>query len=555
MKSILSIALLLLQLAATGYALTHMHRGPTARSGAPAVLRGSAVVDSYWGRGRSVERKRIGWTAQLKRDIVTWYELSDDGTSIRSCSGSQVTIAGPKLDRTDYAKGTVFVIDRADWEKLCAIPKLRSGIPEEDDVLFYEITAKPTVAKDSSITLPIRIISGEGVVPVVDLDVSEQQGEPAPRAKNGEVQFFRTNAVNAVSRQSLMMPTSVRALGPLGFNSTITTGVSLGFNAGVEASIRKFRLKRLRGLRFGWEQRLAAEAGAFFEITKTLEKTATGRILQVPVPGFGFRTRRIPFVGRASAGAFVRVDWVLELVAETKLSASFNIRREIRHSVDAKIFPPNFNPTDLPPLKENSQSSSLQLGAEGSINGFAGVRPALGIEVGLGRKSAGGNIGVKLGLEVETRIKTPPFEPFTGGGIKLGVCDKCHSLQGFLGVRIKDLTLQLERNDKVEREVSLVEDIFGVPIATICAIPRPNQCSATNPELPGPVELPQPTQRCRVCNRGRKCPRGFKCVRRFRLRMCVRQLRLGAKCGQRCTRCKTGACKATEGSSKRICKK
>lgn len=533
-------------------ARTHMRSGPSANK--PEVtLHGSAIVDSYWSPTAKT-RKQVGWSAKLLKDVITWYDLSADKISIKSCSAQHVEFAGAMLDPTDYQPESVFVIDLADWESSCATPQVQSGISEEDDVLFYEIKSVKNT-ESGLVNLEINRISGESVVPDVTLDVSEDQGTVVPDGTEGEVAIFGDDKAASVSRQAISLPTTSRALN-LGKNSSLTTEVSLAFNAGVSASITGFRLRRLRGLKFAWTQGLAAEASATFSITKEVEVTRDGRLIQIPVPKFGFRTRRIPFVGRASAGAFVRVDWVLELNAKTTVTASFDARREIRRSVEAKIFPPRFSTKPLKPLGENRQSSSLDFGAEAeaSVTGFAGVRPSLGVEVALGKKNAGGNIGVKLGLELATTIKSPPFEAVSGGGLKIGVCDKCHSLQGALDFRVKDLSLQLERNQRITEEIVLLEEILDINIATVCAIPA--TCGVSTIPAPDPIPLPEPTPAstvtptpspapllqgsCKRCRRTRDCPprhrcRGARIIRRGRCRL---QLTASERCGGRCTDCK-----------------
>ena len=549
------ILLLLTFFSGHATARTHMRSGPS-ESKPEVTLHGSAVVDSYW-TGTAETRKQVGWSAKLLKDIITWYDLQNDKITIRSCSPQHVELAGAMLDPTDYQPGSVFVIDLSDWENQCATPKVQSGIPEEDDVLFYEIKSIKNSAS-GLINLEITRISGETVVPDVVLDVAEDQGTLIPDGTEGQVAIFGDDEAASVMRQAISLPTTNRALN-LGKNSSLTAEVGLDFSAGVSASISGFRLVRLIGLKFAWVQRLTAEASATFSITKEVELTRDGRLIQIPVPGFGFRTRRIPFVGRAFAGAFVRVDWVLELNAQTTMTAAFDARREIRRQVEAKVFPPSFSTKKLNPLVPNRQSSSLDFGAEAEagVTGFAGVRPSLGLEVGLGKKSAGGNIGLKLGLELDVTIKSPPFEALTGGGLKLGVCDDCHALQGALDFKVKDLSLQLEKNQKVTREIILLADIFDINIATVCAIPA--TCGVSTIPAPDPIPLPEPTPNatsptptptpsqaplkhgsCKRCRRTRDCPPRHKCqgARLIRRGRCRLQLTASERCGGRCTDCK-----------------
>lgn len=468
--------------------------------------------------------------------------MQTDKIRIKSCSSKHVELEGSMLDPSDYQPGSVFVIDVMDWERNCAAPQVQKGLPADDDVLFFKIKSLDNIS-ENKISFAITRISGQSVVPEVVLDVEEGQGTRTPNGVPGEVEIFGDDQAASAARQAISLPTLFRPQ-DLSKNTTLTTGVSLDFNAGVSASISSFRLVRLIGLRFSWIQRLTAEASATFSVTRELEATRTGLLLQAPVPGFGFRTPRIPFVGRASAGAFVRVDWVLELNAQTTVTAEFDIRREVRRKVEARIFPPSLSTKPLSPLSPNQQSSSLEFGAvaEASVNGFAGVRPALGVEVALGSKSAGGNIGLKIGLELDTAIKTPPFQPLTSGGAKLGVCDQCHALRGELNIRIKDLSLQLERNGKVTSDIVLVANILDLNIAAVCAIPKPCFVSTITPPtaIPLPTARPSPkrTGSCKRCRSDRDCPLRHKCRRSSSsLRVCHLQLSPGQICGGKCTDC------------------
>lgn len=539
-------------------ATTHLRLGP--RKGEPSVvLSGQAVVDSFW-NPESNNVKTVEWSANIKTDVVTWYDLTADNIRIQSCSANHVQLKGSMVDASDYNAGVVFVIDVTDWVQNCAMPRPQDNIPVEDDVLFYRVLSMSRDASDT-LTLSIERISGEAVVPEVILGVGEDEGEQTPGATVGNIEF-----TDRIMKKDVVSIPNLSRRSQLRFNSSLTPEVRLGFSAGVGASISGFRLRRLRRLEFSWTQRLEAEASAFFEITKEVEVERTGRLVQVPVPNFGFRSRRIPFVGRASAGAFIRADWVLELNAGVTVAAGFDARREIRQEVRAKFLRGSFEAKDLRPLRENRQSTSLTFGAEASasIGGFLGVRPALGVEASLGSRGAGANIGVDVGLGLDTTIMQPPFEAFNGGGARIGVCGDCHALQGGLDFIVKDLTLQVERNGRVTQEIDLVSDILQLDIATICAIPRTCVRPSPLPELPEIPDIPEPTPTstpkaavtpsrtptprpipqgsCRSCRRDRDCRSGERCrggggLRLVRRGRCHLILRPGQRCGGRCTVC------------------
>lgn len=443
-----------------------LRRGPKER-GSSVVLHGDAVVQPVASSGSSSLQK-IEWSAKILKDIVTWYDLQKDNVIIKSCSDKHIELEGNLLDSTDYEIGAVFVIDVDDWEAHCPAVSPKAGIPEEDDVLFFRIK-KVKDLKEDSITLSVRRTSGRGVVPEVDLGTCESHDVGSTTATVGDVTIIG-DGEGPVSRQTLSLPTSMRKQN-VDKETTLTAGVSLKLNAGISTSITNFRLRRLRSIEFSWDQGIVAEASSVLTVAGKVESTRSGRLYQAPVPSFGFTTPRIPFIGRVTAGAYVRVDWTLELTAMTKFTASASIRKEIRRRVYARIRSFSFSTSPLPPTAPNRASASLSFGAEAGVNGFAGVRPALGVEVAFGRRNIGGNIGAKAGIELDTTIKTPPFRKVTSG-LRFGVCSRCHALQGALNVQVKDLTLQMEQNQQVKREVTLASQLLRLRIGTICAIPR-----------------------------------------------------------------------------------
>lgn len=248
--------------------------------------------------------------------------------------------------------------------------------------------------------------------------------------------------------------------------TTLLAGAKLKLSAEVTPSISCFKLDRLIGLRVSWVQTFMAKATASLTLNRTVEMTRSGRVLQTCVPGWGFNTPHIPFVGRASASAFIRIDSLLELSASIKCTTAASCRGEMKHMVSVGLLPLSISMDSISPLNQNAASSgfSFHAAAEACMNGFAGVRPSLGFDISLGRRNAGGNAGAKVGVELDTTVRIAPLAS--------GACNRALKMEGALNILIKDLTLELEQDREVKKEITLREDLSGVRVGTLFDIPK-----------------------------------------------------------------------------------
>ncbi|CAN8069045.1 unnamed protein product [Agarophyton chilense] len=454
-------------------ATSKLHHGASS-SGSPTVLRGRTLIGAASGSSEfagsaskpsnllalQVPTQRVlEFAVELKQDAVLFDELEEDGVQVRACSRDEaarkatIHLSGASLDKSDFQKGTAFVIDVDDWEKNCAPVLPVEGVDEADDALFYVISGMS--ADGENVFLDMNIVSGSEIAPTVDIDIRE---EPVLATKLPNKVLFSDSPAFVSSERLLVSARSVIANDSLPVVArpsisarskvTLFTGVELEVDASLSANINRFKVKRLLKTEVQWEQSLEAQLNAELTVSGKIEAERSGEIFRKPIPKFGF-SAKIPFVGRIRAGAFGKVDWIAELEVGAALRANIHASHRTKQRVTARVIPPRFNSRNLLRADDGSSGRStftFENEAEASITGFIGLRPAIGVELTLGKKGVEGNIGAKLGLEAETTIKNPPFKPFTGSGLKVGRCDQCHRLRGGLKIKGKDLGVQLLKN-------------------------------------------------------------------------------------------------------------
>ncbi|PXF40170.1 hypothetical protein BWQ96_10138 [Gracilariopsis chorda] len=526
-------------------------RGRTLISGSLDGLKANAFSANAFGATPNAASlvasnpRLLEFSVSLKKNSVVYDELEEDGVQITSCTrdaGSRqatIKLSGDNLDSSDFASGTAFVIDVDDWEKHCGQVQPVEGVDEADDVLFYIIDAVSVNGKQ--VSLSMSIVPGSEVAPEVDIDVKEEPvfvtALPKKFIFNDSPLFATTSSLLSTSRNLVLndsLPIVTRPTISHKAKINLFTGAVLEVDASLSANVNKFKVKRLFKTEVQWEQSLKARLDAQLTVNAKFKGERSGEIFRRPIPKFGFSVK-IPFVGRIRAGAFGKVEWVADVEIGAALEASIRASHETKQRVTARIIPPRLNSKNLLPANAGSSGSSTfkfkdELNAEASIIGFVGVRPAVGVELTLGKKGIEGNIGAKLGLEADTRIKNPPFEAYTGSGLKIGKCNRCHRLRGGLNIKGKDLGVQLVKNGRVDKEKILIGQLFVIRLGTLCALPA--TCPA-NP--PNPRSTPPPSK-CRTCSSLVKCPSGMSCISG----KCIGFSAPGQACGA-CSRCSIGS--------------
>lgn len=567
--TVLSSVVLSILLCTTFFQTTHafkrLHIVPTlTANSSPVPMIHGAVLTKHVNGVHSQVPHMIRFAAQLKRDVIVWDELQQDALRITACSRHPATrtatvrIQGSALDPSDFRVGAAFVISVEDWEQNCANVEPVLGIDEADDALFYVI--EDVSVAGSEVSCQMSIVPGRDVVPTVEVDVHN-----TPAVKAGVPQrsvFFDddTGALQALARQDYgqnirqndSLPVVERPSVSFSRDVRLFDGGFLKVDASISADINRFKIKRFFKTEVQWEQSLRASANAELNIDKQFEGSTGGEVFKKPIPKFGF-SAKIPFVGRVRAGAFVEVAWVAELEVDTKVKIRFNAVHHLRQIVDARIAPPRYSSRNLP-VPSSSGTSSFSFGENNEVDvgviGFIGLRPAVSVEVSLGSKGVGGNVGAKVGVEAATQAKSPPFAPLTShSGLKLGNCNACHYLRGSMSVKGKDLAAQLVKNNKVEKEFVLVAELFEIRLGTLCAISATCPATTTTPPArtptPSPSPRPVPGVFCKPCVPGAgsflSCGTGSFCL--SSTRRCTKIVGIGAKCNPSCTVCVGGTCK------------
>lgn len=536
-------------------ALKRLHTIPTsaqANSAQITVLHGTVLAVSE--NGKRDAPYFVNYAAELKKDVLVWDELKQDELRITECSrhsdtlNASIRIAGSQLDPSDFKLGASFVINVDDWEENCQPVEPASGIDEADDALFYVI--EEVSKTEFEVFCRLRIVSGRTVVPNVEIEVSEVPSAMSDVSRTVPVSHKTVTAKSNPRQKSLHNDTLPSVSRPgLSFSKSIKLfdGGSLSARASISADVEKFRVRRLFKTELQWEQRLRASADLELKISKKFDGATGGELYRAAIPNFGF-SARIPFVGRVSAGAFVLVNWFAEIEVDTRVTMRFSAAHELRQIAQARVLPPKFSSRNLPVPRSRGNSTfefEKELSFELGVRGFVGLRPAVSVEITLGKWGVGGNVGAKVGVEASIRARSPPFTPFTSRSVlKLGNCNTCHRLQGELSIRGKDLAIQLMRNNKVEKEVVLVNMLFKIPLGTLCALPA--SCPAPTP-LPSRQPLPTPrlfdAQVCQLCSlRGLNVCGNSGTVCSPRTSRCVRMAKLGESCGAHCTECMSGVC-------------
>lgn len=445
----------------------------------------------------------------------------------------RLVVTGAGIDTSDFPTKSVLVINNEDWEDSCkTVIEEVAGVDEEDDTLFLEILSSKTLSS-SSVSINVKRISGDGVAPIVDVDVHHETTTFSASPKS--VQFDRgtftvaSKDIHAAEHFATneTLETSVRP--SFSYNNRVPIG-SLGhmdLNARVSAGVTRFRFVRLRGLKFKWEQYLHGSFKGNLLLNGAISPDPwTGPIFRYWIPKLSI-SARIPFIARLKAGAFLGVNWITEIDLKVRADIKFDLRYNRREEVNAQLLPPRYSARNLlSPSSGSSGSADVQL--SGSYNGakftgFAGVRPQIGVGIEYKRRKwfkwktsrIDGNVGANVGIEVFAGVKLPPYAAYSGSGKEIGSCDKCHSMQGRLSVKGKKLSAQLVVNNRVKKEAVFVHHLFEIRIGTLCALPTTCGLLASPTPSPTPTRTPRPviplSYPCGPCGLHRRCPSNYIC--------------------------------------------
>lgn len=453
------------------------------RSGGYAGERGN-VGDGY--------RHLVDFSCHIKRDIVVWDELAKDGITLDRCrfkpgkKKSRVRLSGAKLDVSDFEAGVIFVIEKGDYEVACGKP-LNSvpGIDDSDNILFYKILRRRVINR-RTVILSLKLLPGRYVVPIVDVNIRKQRAPPMDEDFYMMDSGTSARVIDPVAGNNTL-PTSERISRSFSRTIVVAAGVTFNVAAGVDVSFTSFRVVRLLQLEFRWQQSVDAFVRGSLNVNLAYRNTLSGEIGQAFIPGLSFGIG-IPLVGKLEAGAFIGLDWVVDLEATVQGTLTFDARYRRLEEVTASLLPPSYNAVNkLPSGSGASSTASLTLAASAAarFQGFGGIRPFIGVRLEYTRtririfppridretRSIDGSIGSDIGLQLTALVMIPPFPPFPGKSLN-SICNNCHNIRANLRFVGKRLSAQLRSGGRVTSERVLVASLFDLDIGTLCFLPQ-----------------------------------------------------------------------------------
>lgn len=439
---------------------------------------------------------------ELHMSAVEWRELSLDGIEMDKCRKvkknrrTKIEISGQAVDLSDFSSSpNAFTITHQEWDSDCGKSiGTFSDISNDDELLCFLIVDS---RGDDGIraVLTLKRINCMLVAPSVTATV-RNNAVPISAVPS---RLLNTNGRSVeepeVTGKSILEDVSVPASEriSLKFYEKITLSTdseskvqglaTFEASAGFGVDIQNFSIKKKLKWLF-WKSKvygnfdvvLWAETSTNLDISGSYTADTSKQLLRQSVPGVGWSIK-IPFLGRVGIGGFAKLDFVADIAFEVgaSLTTSSSFAKRERVSFDMI---PKFKISASLLSKSNSGNSGMEVtnsyssSASAAITGFAGLRPAAGLEINFGKVFKGeANLGVKIGLQASLTAKYPPFDPVNTAGLLVGVCSTCHSVQGVLSLKGKDLELEYS-SGSTEKEITILEDVFDIALGTFCAAER-----------------------------------------------------------------------------------
>lgn len=494
----LCILLLALFCASQCVASSLVHKVP--RSGQRSkTIHGHTLSDPVDGFG---DRYVVDFQATLVHDTLFWNEMVSSGISMDTCAkigtklGTKMTLTAPGLTKSDLSGKPILTMSKEEYEDVCGhdIPTGIDDIPDEDPALFFKIkrvkqdgdklklrlkmVSRRLAVPSISATVHNTLVSNDFLqAPIVVDDASRQQYLTAARM----LRMVRSGAPLPAGANATMLPsTSTRFSLTKNVNKDMgggSMGVALSaggkfsswkISAGIKCSGKWWKPKCSLRADASWEQSFDASAEAALTFSAGFSKDTSGAIAQWPVGG-GFSVN-VPALGKVGVSLFVKLDWVADISVETYTTASAKVWYEKKEKITVDIIGGKLEARSL--SSSGGGDAGFDLGAEAGaeVVGFVGVRPAFGAEAGFGKElDTEINIGAKIGVEASLKARTPAYSPYTGNKLKIGICSKCHWVQGSIGVKGKDLAVVAEVG-KSDKDWTLVDDLFYFEVGRLCAV-------------------------------------------------------------------------------------
>lgn len=459
--SIMNVQVLVILLILTGAcARTHRHLGP--KGGEKVFLKG--------------HDKKQTFSVELKKDVILWDQLLQDGVQIKSCSVQNtafvhIELNGYQLDKSDYVTETAFVINAEDWNVKCAELPQSSVIDSADPVHFFSIREAHFVKRNTVVSLQMKRVPGAEVIPSGEIIMS-----PGGSADKNETKTMFA-AVKIDGPSVLPVPRSAKQ--SIGSDPdinivTVFPGVTVSTLAELDASIGKLSFERILKLELSWEQSFYVNVSSRFTASTFYSATNTEEIYRRILPDFSF-SRRIFLLGRIELEAFKSLELMHSVSIDTNVDAFITATHENLIRISAAFSSRNLDIERLvPPDFGSSGDADVDydsvLQRETGIDGFFGYRAGVGVLLsGAGLKFQVFT-SARLGLQATLRKKFPPFPPTSGAN---SACDTCHGLETGLSIIGRDLQTKIYQDGEIRNEKVHDSTLFDLSVPTVCALSTP----------------------------------------------------------------------------------
>lgn len=448
-------------------------------------VRSNPVKDA---NGKDTDLRRIAdIETELSSDVVIYDETEEDDFDIIECrfvkKGRKyvVVVKGKDADKADFDAGTTFIIGRSVWAEKCpGIPLRTNLIPPQEQTLFFKIKS---CSGDTGNQLEVTMKQTFRRAAVGQVRYSVHNSLVNKRFVKKRVNFERNEDDMLTSRVSSqnenpIIPTSSRA--SISYNEKydlivengISATVSVSASAGVENFDGNFDVGFSGvSVEATFETFFKASASAELSIEAKKSVSYKNELFRESVPSLSYDIS-VPIVGDLTAGAFVSVDFVATLEAQLLAEYTASVEFEKRVQVTLELYPGTSVSTKVLTKTGNGNSaidttSEVDIGS--SITGFAGIQPAVGVGISLGKVGSGSaEVSISAGIEASIEASETPYSPISTGRT-VGVCDKCHYVRGSLFAVGKDLKISYDLfGDDGSKPLS--DSAFEVSLGSLCAI-------------------------------------------------------------------------------------
>lgn len=463
--------------------LSFLHRGP--KNGEKVILNG--------------RHKSIGFSVQIKKDLLIWDELLEHSAKISACSTSgsnvQFDLHGPSLESSDFRTGTAFVINKEHFQTECH--KFESEHSTGDSIHFFTIKSAKFqhTKKGLLVSLVLKSTHGSQVVPhgtYMKLDRTQRH------FRSSEIEFLQYDpTVVQTVKKSQPKKTNRQVIGNIIDTNPIPTfptpnipnpnvensvvvipGVTINTTARLDASVGKLSFDRSLKLDVSWEQTLNIDYASRLTAKQKYIATDRKQVYRREISDF-YYYRRILFLGTIEVKGYAIMDLTVSVSIDQQIDAYVAATHENIMKVSARLSSAALSIESLTPAGfENAGDAVIDYEKaildEFGITGFYGYEAGIELNGNVFRDKYQVRTTVALGLEADYRRRFPPFQPISEAeGSSFGLCKTCHLVEAKGKIVGKDLKSKLFQDGKLRKEKVHTSSLFDIPLATVCLLESP----------------------------------------------------------------------------------